>query len=316
VAGAHEAAGGPLRLSQQKKRRLASGLAMTRRSTTWRTLLLTALLVLGVALAGCHDLGATTQQYNAPEPQGGPEAGGAGTDAATNQTDEDQQEAEPEPAPPEPQDLRLQLQSPGGLFTDEAADLHVLIDGSNVSLAELEWAGVRWSDDPTEVDEDPSSSDGFSGSQETNGAFTASEGYVVNDWNPPGAGTYYLRAHLVADGFHYWSPEVTLQVTPVVQEGDFDVDESIRLRTNLTNPCEGDTFSQNPIEITAGTVIEWVNAASCDHRIAHDAQDPLWDTGTIEPNNSSQHAYRFNKPGTYEVTCLNHPQMLTSIIVE
>lgn len=274
--------------------------------------LLLALLLAAVAFAGCHDLGATTQEHGTSDDPDDPDETDPQTDGSENGTQQDEDDTQNETPPPERRDLRLGLSPvPGPVFPGENLNLSVSVDGDNASA---DWAGIRWSlqstDDTAVQDLRPNDFDGSSATEDTE----LESGYTV-DWTPQTAATHYLRAHLEADGFHYWSDEIIVEVTPIVEEGDWEANETVRMRTNLLEPCDGDNYSVESLQIEVGEVVAWTNAASCPHTATEASTDPLWDTGQIEANNDSK-GYLFNKPGTYEYRCSIHPDMRAQIVVE
>ncbi len=273
--------------------------------------LLVLLLLAGTALAGCHDIGATTR-----------ENGGGGSDWEEEEPADEEEpvdDAETIPVNETPPATRLELDlalSPvtGPVYPGDALNLSFVVKGDE---ADVSWAGIRWSLESTAGrTNDTLLPDAFEGGEATNVEDPSVPGEYVVGWSLPKAQTHYLRAHVETDGFHYWSDEFTLEVTPIVEEGDFEANETVRMRTNLLNPCEGDGYSDDPLEIAPGDVVQWRNAASCAHTATHDAADPLWNTGQIEPNEDSSNSYRFNKPGVYDVRCDNHPEMQHQIIVD
>ena len=65
------------------------------------------------------------------------------------------------------------------------------------------------------------------------------------------------------------------------------------------------------VEVTAGTVVEWLNQGARDHTVT--ADDRSWDSGSIAPGNSWR--FRFDRPGTYAIHCEPHPSMRGVVIV-
>ncbi|MDQ4073878.1 MAG: PQQ-dependent sugar dehydrogenase [Thermoproteota archaeon] len=83
---------------------------------------------------------------------------------------------------------------------------------------------------------------------------------------------------------------------------------------------EGDeSYDPNPIEISMGQTITWLNGDTISHTVTSGfADDPnegaLFDSDAI----ISGHAYSktFEEPGTYEYYCIYHPDMVGEIVVE
>lgn len=269
------------------------------------------LLVTAILLAGCHDLSGTTREHRsggttdeAPEPENTTQD----PPSTDNQTED--------PAPPQRLELALaleadNLQTPA--FPGETINFTLTIEGNTT---QAEWIGIRWSHSSTQDNDDeklrPSAFTGSHATQESN--LSVPGEFPIDGWAPQSLDTHYVRAHLEADGFHYWSNEIQIDLTPIVEQVDETANETIRMRTNILNPCNGDNYSIENLEIAAGESVSWRNAAACDHTATHDADKPLWSTGQLEPNDSSA-TYRFNKPGTYEYHCTNHPEMSAQIVV-
>lgn len=269
---------------------------------------LVALLVLATTLAGCHGLGATTSEYAAGD-------SGVQEDLPAGPMGEDEEgvgdERNETPTPPE---LALALAVPEGrAFAGVALQVSVQVTGDNAS-ADL--VAVLWGREPTAgLAGAQLHADLFEGEASVDDANLSLPGNFSASWAPGQAGVYYMRAQVVANDTIYWSDEANVTVVLPVEEGEFEADHTVNLRTNLLDPCEGDDYNPDPLEIEAGEVVKWVNAASCAHSATHDAEKPLWDTGLIEANAESAYGYRFNQPGNYEVRCSEHAGMSATIVV-
>jgi len=70
-------------------------------------------------------------------------------------------------------------------------------------------------------------------------------------------------------------------------------------------------YAPNPIEVTAGTTVTWIN----NDTIAHDsmANDGSWGSGTIAP--SAQFSRVFSTVGTFPYHCSFHPGMVGTVTV-
>jgi nitrite reductase (NO-forming) len=101
------------------------------------------------------------------------------------------------------------------------------------------------------------------------------------------------------------------------------------LSGNVTVSMANFTFSPGTLRIKAGTTVTWVNneSAPTDHTVidanAKTPAERLFDsTGEKEGKarqfmkNGESFSYTFTTPGTYKVTCVPHPFMSQTIIVE
>jgi plastocyanin len=71
------------------------------------------------------------------------------------------------------------------------------------------------------------------------------------------------------------------------------------------------TFAPNRIEIAAGTTVMWTNTDPLVHTIT--ADDKSWDSGAIEPGQTSSHT--FTQPGEFAFHCTPHPFMKGVLVV-
>jgi plastocyanin len=73
-------------------------------------------------------------------------------------------------------------------------------------------------------------------------------------------------------------------------------------------------FMYAPMSLTvkAGTTVTWVNLDDEPHNVISDTG--LFRSGGFDTNETF--SYRFDKPGTYHITCSIHPRMLATIVVE
>ena len=80
-----------------------------------------------------------------------------------------------------------------------------------------------------------------------------------------------------------------------------------------TNMVEISNFSFQPssIEISAGTMVTWINRDSAEHTIT--ATDGSFNSGNIETGEMYNHT--FSDPGTYQYQCLIHPSMVGEVVV-
>src|SRR5271165_2947099 len=73
-------------------------------------------------------------------------------------------------------------------------------------------------------------------------------------------------------------------------------------------------FMYTPMSLTvkAGTTVTWVNMDDEPHNVISDTG--LFRSGGFDTNETF--SYRFDRPGTYHITCSIHPRMLATIVVE
>ena len=72
-----------------------------------------------------------------------------------------------------------------------------------------------------------------------------------------------------------------------------------------------DAFGVNPLTITIGTTVTWLNNDS----VAHTATsiNGVWDSGTINPGQSF--SFLFSSEGTFHYACSIHPNMSGTVVV-
>ena len=70
-------------------------------------------------------------------------------------------------------------------------------------------------------------------------------------------------------------------------------------------------FTQERIEVTAGTTIRWTNNDQLQHSVT--ANDGSWDSGLINPGGTWTHT--FAQPGEYAFHCTPHPFMKGVVVV-
>ena len=73
-------------------------------------------------------------------------------------------------------------------------------------------------------------------------------------------------------------------------------------------------FDPDPIEVDAGTKIEWVNDDSVNHTATSD-DGSAFDTGNLGSGQTSK-AVTLDKPGTYTYVCEVHPYMHGTVEVK
>jgi plastocyanin len=81
---------------------------------------------------------------------------------------------------------------------------------------------------------------------------------------------------------------------------------------------EGFAFDTEELTIAAGTEVSFLNADSARHTVTEGADGVAVDSPIIDeelaPNQGT--SFTFDEPGTYDITCLLHPSMNMTIIVE
>jgi len=71
-------------------------------------------------------------------------------------------------------------------------------------------------------------------------------------------------------------------------------------------------YSPNPIRVTVGSTVTWMNNTSLAHTATSDSG--AWNTGTVAPGATSA-AITFNRAGTFAYHCNFHADMHGSLIV-
>jgi plastocyanin len=70
-------------------------------------------------------------------------------------------------------------------------------------------------------------------------------------------------------------------------------------------------FSPAQTEIAVGTTVTWINNDTVPHTATE--SDGLFDSGVLDAGASF--SFTFDEPGTYDYTCLIHPEMKGTIVV-
>jgi plastocyanin len=81
---------------------------------------------------------------------------------------------------------------------------------------------------------------------------------------------------------------------------------------------DGFAFDTEELTISAGTEVQFVNADGAAHTVTEGsdgvaASDPIIDE---ELQQNGVATFAFDEPGTYQITCLFHPSMNMTVIVE
>jgi plastocyanin len=73
-------------------------------------------------------------------------------------------------------------------------------------------------------------------------------------------------------------------------------------------------FMYAPMSLTvkSGTTVTWVNMDDEPHTVVSDSG--LFRSGGLDTNETF--SYRFDKPGSYHITCSIHPRMVATVVVE
>jgi glucose/arabinose dehydrogenase/plastocyanin len=80
-----------------------------------------------------------------------------------------------------------------------------------------------------------------------------------------------------------------------------------------------DSYDPNPVEISMGQTITWLNGDTVSHTVTSGSDDDpdegaLFDSGAIIPGQA--YSKTFEEAGTYEYYCIYHPGMVGEIVVE
>lgn len=272
-------------------------------SSKRKTVLLALLLLAGSSFAGCF-----------------------GSDDEEEEDDPPFDDGDPNPsAPPE---LLVSVEDPPtqGLVGDSIqVNVTVAVEnateedatggnatGDNATADDLsaDFAGIRWTTNSTaDLLGENLTATAFDGEAEANESMIPGDFSVT--WDLMENGTFFLRAHVEANGTDYWSDEFEVEVLHVVEEGDFDAD----LEISIVPLASLATYDPDPAEISVGEAVTWDNTDVVAHTATHDADDPEWDTGEIGAGEAAAFSYRFNKAGTYDVMCTVHPEMSAEIVV-
>ena len=78
--------------------------------------------------------------------------------------------------------------------------------------------------------------------------------------------------------------------------------------SNLTT----NAFTPNPITVSAGTKVTWVNTDNITHTSVSDTG--VWSSGNIAAG--ATFSFTFSTAGTYPYHCVLHPNMVGSVVVQ
>jgi len=130
---------------------------------------------------------------------------------------------------------------------------------------------------------------------------------------------------LLATGCTESPPAATAVTTPPATTVTATVETTIQVWTTHPTPPPTTSVSDNTITIVkntfrpanmtvkAGSTVRWVNADDHPHNIAFANKD--FSASTYLLGASQSFSQRFDRPGTYDYSCLIHPQMQGEIAV-
>jgi plastocyanin len=72
------------------------------------------------------------------------------------------------------------------------------------------------------------------------------------------------------------------------------------------------TFSPTLMTVKAGSTVTWTNKDDEPHNVTSDTG--LFRSGGMDTNDSF--SFKFDKPGTYHITCSIHPRMVGTVVVQ
>jgi plastocyanin len=71
-------------------------------------------------------------------------------------------------------------------------------------------------------------------------------------------------------------------------------------------------FNPTPVAVKAGSTVTWINLDDEPHNVVSDTG--LFRSGGMDTNDSF--SFKFDKPGTYHITCSIHPRMVGTVVVQ
>ena len=71
-------------------------------------------------------------------------------------------------------------------------------------------------------------------------------------------------------------------------------------------------FNPTTLTVKAGSTVTWTNMDDEPHTVVSDTG--LFRSGGMDKNDSF--SFKFDKPGTYHVTCSIHPRMVGTVVVQ
>lgn len=277
--------------------------------------LLALLVAMSMVLSGCHvldDDGGNGTVPTGDDTDDGADGTGDGT-AENNTTADD---------------------GSGGDTADEGSDERpfkptVTIESYTASVSVGEAINVTWNvtfDDPDATDTTPHTAlhwADFSVSDPSAPADYGNTSALKEDVALPDSfdgdfsvdfnGTLYLRAHLIYDGAHHWSDEVTIEVAPGASGGTVQT-----VSISALAVCSEADYDPDPVEIKVGDSIQWKNGDGtfdCAHTATSDDDAGYdFDTGDI-PKGATSDPIVFTEAGEFPYHCKYHPSMAGTVKV-
>ena len=104
-----------------------------------------------------------------------------------------------------------------------------------------------------------------------------------------------------------------LLVCDAAETADKNGDKKTQPRT-ITVTMKSLSYDPKKLEIRVGDSVVWTNKAFAAHTAISDDDGKTFDTGTVEPGESSK-AVKFEKEGEFKYHCLVHGKTMSGIIV-
>jgi plastocyanin len=73
-------------------------------------------------------------------------------------------------------------------------------------------------------------------------------------------------------------------------------------------------FEPATVTVHVGETVEWKNDEIVPHTVTANGEKPAFDSGSINPGSTWRYVAR--KKGTYNYTCVYHPNMIGKLIVQ
>lgn len=154
---------------------------------------------------------------------------------------------------------------------------------------EVQHTGFHWANESISDPASPADYGNSSGVQEpaeVPGAYNAS---FTED-----VGTYHGRAHAIYEGQHYWSEEISFEVT------DGNATHHVVEMSNFM-------FAPDELTVAPGDTINWTNVDQATHTITFRDTDNGTDSGDVEPGEHFNWTVPADMPaGTYAYRCTYH----------
>lgn len=174
---------------------------------------------------------------------------------------------------------------------------------------EIPHVGLHWG--PDSVDAGPETGPGAYGNNEGVESDVTIPQQFTTTFSITEQGTYYLRAHAIADGSNHWSDtEIMIEVQASSDGGTQGTTETVEIGTQTS--CSIANYAPSSITIQVGDSVQWENVDSCPHTATPAG---MTGTGNIDSGETSDPIV-FNTAGTYEISCDYHGQMSGEVVVE